>query len=390
MSGFRFVTAGESHGPALTVIVSGVPAGLQLDRARMNRELERRQPGYGRGGRMKIEKDEIVVTAGVRGGETLGSPIAISIPNLDHESWQGTMGVWAIDVADAEARRMRSPRPGHADLVGGIKYGRHDLRDILERASARETASRVAAGAVARELLLAFGIEIRSCVVSVGGAGDPQRLVSWTDLESVDDASPLRAIDAATESAMIEMVDRARADGETLGGTIVAIARGVPIGLGSYAQWDTKLDGRIAQAIMSVHAVKGVAIGDGIAAASRPGSEVHDAIFFEKDAGWSRRTNRAGGLEGGVTNGEDLVVRAFMKPISTLRKGLPSVDVDTREPERSQWERSDITAVPACGVVCESMLAIALADAMREKFGGDSMGEMTRNWRGYVEGARAY
>ncbi len=390
MSGFRFVTAGESHGPALTVIVSGVPAGLQLDRARMNRELERRQQGYGRGGRMKIEKDEIVVTAGVRGGETLGSPIAISIPNLDHESWQGTMGVWAIDVADAEARRMRSPRPGHADLVGGIKYGRHDLRDILERASARETASRVAAGAVARELLLAFGIEIRSCVVSVGGAGDPQRLVSWTDLESVDDASPLRAIDAATESAMIEMVDRARADGETLGGTIVAIARGVPIGLGSYAQWDTKLDGRIAQAIMSVHAVKGVAIGDGIAAASRPGSEVHDAIFFEKDAGWSRRTNRAGGLEGGVTNGEDLVVRAFMKPISTLRKGLPSVDVDTREPERSQWERSDITAVPACGVVCESMLAIALADAMREKFGGDSMGEMTRNWRGYVEGARAY
>ena len=390
MSGFRFVTAGESHGPALTVIVSGVPAGLQLDRARMNRELERRQQGYGRGGRMKIEKDEIVVTAGVRGGETLGSPIAISIPNLDHESWQGTMGVWAIDVADAEARRMRSPRPGHADLVGGIKYGRHDLRDILERASARETASRVAAGAVARELLLAFGIEIRSCVVSVGGAGDPQRLVSWTDLVSVDDASPLRAIDAATESAMIEMVDRARADGETLGGTIVAIARGVPIGLGSYAQWDTKLDGRIAQAIMSVHAVKGVAIGDGIAAASRPGSEVHDAIFFEKDAGWSRRTNRAGGLEGGVTNGEDLVVRAFMKPISTLRKGLPSVDVDTREPERSQWERSDITAVPACGVVCESMLAIALADAMREKFGGDSMGEMTRNWRGYVEGARAY
>lgn len=390
MSGFRFVTAGESHGPALTVIVSGMPAGLRLDRARMNRELERRQLGYGRGGRMKIEKDEIVVTAGVRGGETLGSPVAITIPNLDHESWQGAMGVWELDAADAETRRMRSPRPGHADLVGGIKYGRHDLRDVLERASARETAARVAAGALAKELLLAFGIEIRSCVVSVGAAGDPQRPVSWAELAAVDEGSPLRAIDAATEAAMIAEVDRARADGETLGGATVVIARGVPVGLGSYVQWDTKLDGRIAQAIMSVHAVKGVAIGDGIAAVSRPGSEVHDAIYFEKDDGWSRRTNRAGGLEGGVTNGQELVVRAFMKPISTLRKGLPSVDVDSREPERSQWERSDITAVPACGVVCESMLAITLADAMRAKFGGDSLEEMTRNWRAYVERAAEY
>ncbi|MGK2855932.1 MAG: chorismate synthase [Thermoanaerobaculia bacterium] len=390
MSSFRFVTAGESHGPALTVIVSGIPAGLRLDRARMNRELERRQQGYGRGGRMKIEKDEVVVTAGVRGGETLGSPVAITIPNLDHESWQGAMGVWELDASDAEARRLRSPRPGHVDLVGGIKYGRHDLRDILERASARETAARVAAGALARELLLAFGVEIRSCVVSVGAAGDPQRPVSWAELAVVDDDSPLRAIDVASESAMIAEVDRARAEGETLGGSIVVIARGLPVGLGSHMQWDTKLDGRIAQAIMSVHAVKGVAIGDGIAAVSRPGSEVHDAIYFEKDAGWSRRTNRAGGLEGGVTNGQELVVRAFMKPISTLRKGLPSVDLDSREPERSQWERSDITAVPACGVVCESMLAIVLADAMREKFGGDSMAEMTHNWRAYVDASRAY
>lgn len=390
MSGFRFVTAGESHGPALTVIVSGMPAGVRLDRARMNRELERRQQGYGRGGRMKIERDEVVVTAGVRGGETLGSPVAITIPNLDHESWKGAMGVWELDASDAEVRRMRSPRPGHVDLVGGIKYARHDLRDILERASARETAARVAAGALAKELLLAFGVEIRSCVVSVGAAGDPQRPVSWAELAGVDDESPLRAIDAATEAAMIAEVDRARADGETLGGAIVVIARGLPVGLGSYVQWDTKLDGRIAQAIMSVHAVKGVAIGDGVAAVSRPGSEVHDAIYFEKGAGWSRRTNRAGGLEGGVTNGQELVVRAFMKPISTLRKGLPSVDVDSREPERSQWERSDITAVPACGVVCESMLAITLADAMREKFGGDSLEEMTRNWRAYVEKAAGY
>jgi chorismate synthase len=248
----------------------------------------------------------------------------------------------------------------------------------------------VAAGALAKELLFAFDIEIRSCVVSVGGAGDPQRPVSWRDLESADDASPLRAIDPDAERAMVAEVDRARAEGETLGGSIVVIARGVPVGLGSYVQWDEKLDGRIAQAIMSVHAVKGVAIGDAIAAASKPGSEVHDAILFDAEAGWNRATNRAGGLEGGVTNGQELVVRAFMKPISTLRKGLPSVDVDSRSPERSQWERSDITAVPACGVVCEAMLAITLADAMREKFGGDSLEEMARNWRAYAQSAARY
>lgn len=390
MSHFTFVTAGESHGPALTVIVSGMPAGLGLDRARMNRELERRQSGYGRGGRMKIEKDEIFVTGGVRGGETLGSPVSISIPNADHESWKGAMGVWELDAGDAEARRLRSPRPGHVDLIGGMKYYRRDLRDVLERASARETAARVAAGALAKELLFAFDIEIRSCVVSVGAAGDPQRAVSWAEISAVDDASPFRTVDTTTENAMTAEVDRARLEGETLGGAIVVIAHGLPVGLGSYVQWDTKLDGRIAGAIMSVHAVKGVAIGDGIAGVSRPGSEVHDAIHFEKGTGWSRATNRAGGLEGGVTNGQDLVVRAFMKPISTLRKGLPSVDVDTREPERSQWERSDITAVPACGVVCESMLAITLADAMREKFGGDSVSEMSRNFRAYVDAARAY
>ncbi|MBI2212793.1 MAG: chorismate synthase [Acidobacteria bacterium] len=390
VSRFTFVTAGESHGPALTVTVSGVPAGLKLDRVRMNRELERRQQGYGRGGRMKIEHDEIVVTAGVRGGETIGSPVSISIPNADHEAWKGAMGVWELDATDAEARRLRSPRPGHVDLVGGIKFDRRDLRDVLERASARETAARVAAGAIAKELLLTFGIEIRSCVVSVGLAGDPQRAVAWPEMLAVDDSSPLRAIDAPTEEAMIAEVDKARADGETLGGALVVLAHGLPVGLGSHVQWDSKLDGRIAQAIMSVHAVKGVAIGDGIECASHPGSEVHDAIYFERDAGWIRTTNRAGGLEGGVTNGQDLVVRAFMKPISTLRKGLPSVDVDTRTPERSQWERSDISAVPACGVVCEAMLAIILADAMREKFGGDSIAEMTRNFRAYVDAARAY
>jgi chorismate synthase len=390
MSSFTFVTAGESHGPGLTVVVSGLPAGLVLDRARINRELGRRQQGYGRGGRMKIESDEVEVTAGVRGGETLGSPISITIRNRDFENWREAMDPWTTDAEERQKRRVHSPRPGHVDLAGGMKYDRHDLRDILERASARETAARVAAGAIARELLRAFGIELRSAVVSVGSAGDPNLTPSWDELTAVDDDSPLRAARPADEPAMIAAVDAAREAGETLGGTIVIAAHGVPLGLGSYVQWSEKLDGRIGQAILSIHAVKAVAIGDGVAAAARNGSDVHDAIFFDEDRRYHRNTNRAGGLEGGITNGQDLVVRAYMKPISTLRRGLPSVDIEVREPHRSQWERSDVTAVPACGVVCEAMLAIVLADAMRSKFGGDSMGEMMRNYRGYVEQIRGW
>lgn len=380
---FSFTTAGESHGPQLTILVQGVPAGLRLDRDAINSDLHRRQHGYGRGGRMKIESDEAEITAGVRGGETLGSPIAMTIRNRDFENWRAAMDPWSVDEAEVRKRRVHAPRPGHVDLPGGMKYGRSDLRDILERASARETASRVAAGAIAKELLRAFGIEIRSGVASVGAAGDPDYAPTWEELVAVDDESPLRAVHGAHEPAMVAEVDRAKEAGETLGGTIVVAARGVPIGLGSYVQWNEKLDGRIAQAVCSIHAVKAVAIGDGVGAARRIGSEVHDPIYFDEERRYYRNTNRAGGLEGGVTNGQDVVVRAFMKPISTLRRGLPSVDTETHEAHRSQWERSDVTAVPACGVVCEAMLAIVLADAMREKFGGDSIGDMRAAYDAY-------
>jgi len=387
---FTFTTAGESHGPQLTIIVTGMPAGVRLDRQRINGDLARRQHGYGRGGRMKIEHDEAQIVGGIRGGETIGSPVAIVIPNLDHENWQGGMDPWSLDSAEAEKRRVHAPRPGHVDLIGGMKYDRRDLRDVLERASARETASRVAAGAVAKELLRAFGIEIRSGVVSVGSAGDPEYSPTWDELSAVDEESPLRAVKREHEAAMTRAVDAAREAGETLGGTIVIAAHGLPIGLGSYVQWTEKLDGRIGQAILSIHAVKAVAIGDGVSGARRVGSEVHDPIYYDEQRRYYRTTNRAGGLEGGVTNGQDVVVRAFMKPISTLRKGLPSVDIETRQPHRSQWERSDVTAVPACGVVCEAMLAVVLADAMREKFGGDSLAEMKRNHEAYLEQLRRF
>lgn len=381
MARFDFVTAGESHGPELTIIVRGVPAGLRIDLASINRELYRRQQGYGRGGRMKIESDEVEVTAGIRGGETLGSPIAMRIRNRDFENWRGAMDAWELDPAEAEKRRLHAPRPGHADLAGGIKFGRSDLRDILERASARETAARVAAGAIARQLLGAAAIEIGSAVLSIGDLGDPDADPSWDEIRAVDDDSPLRALRRDLEPQMIERIDAAKQAGDTLGGTILVAAHGVPPGLGSYAQWDEKLDGLLAQALMSIPAVKGVGIGLGFEAARRPGSAVHDSI----EPGLRRGSNRAGGLEGGITNGQDLVARVAMKPISTLRRGLPSVDLDTGEPQRSQWERSDVTAVPACGVVCEAMMAIVLAGALREKLGGDSIGEMLRNLRGYLE-----
>ncbi|HEX7153651.1 MAG TPA: chorismate synthase [Thermoanaerobaculia bacterium] len=387
---FTFTTAGESHGPELTVIVTGMPAGVRVEREAIDRDLARRQHGYGRGGRMKIERDAVEVTSGIRGGETLGSPIAMTIVNRDFENWRGAMDPWTLDERETHKRRVHAPRPGHVDLAGGMKYDRSDLRDILERASARETTGRVAAGGIAKALLRAFGIELRSGVVSVGSAGDPQYAASWEELQSVDDESPLRAVNREHEEAMIAAVDQAREAGETLGGTIVVAARGVPVGLGSYVQWTEKLDGRIAQAILSIHAVKAVALGDGVAAAARLGSEVHDPIYFDEERHYHRATNRAGGLEGGVTNGEDVVVRAFMKPISTLRRGLPSVDIETRDAHRSQWERSDVTAVPACGVVCEAMLAVVLADAMREKFGGDSLGEMRANYDAYTARLRNF
>lgn len=380
MPSFEFVTAGESHGPELVVIVRGVPAGLRLDREKIDRELRRRQGGFGRGGRMDIEKDAAEITGGVRGGETLGSPIAIRIRNRDFENWRSAMDPWEIDDAEAEKRRLRSPRPGHADLAGGMKFGRRDLRDILERASARETAVRVAAGAVARQFLEVFGVTIRSAVLSIGEVGDPNAEPEWEALEAAEQ-SVVRAADGDMERRMVQAIEQAKEEGDTLGGSIYVAARGVPPGLGSVAQWNERLDGRLAQALMSVPAVKGVAIGLGFEAARRRGSEVHDAILPE----FRRGSNRAGGLEGGMTNGQDLVARVAMKPISTLRRGLPSIDLDSGEPHRSQWERSDVTAVPACGVVCEAMMALVLAGALRDKTGGDSMTEVTRNLQTYLE-----
>jgi chorismate synthase len=368
-------TGGESHGPGLTAILAGLPAGLRVDVALLERELARRQHGFGRGRRMQIERDRAEIRGGVRGGETLGSPLVLWIENRDHANWRAVMDPLEIDPHQAEQRRLKAPRPGHADLAGGIKYLRRDLRDVLERASARETTARVAAGAFAKMLLAEVGVEIRSGVRSLGPLGADRPTPSWEELLQVDDASPLRAIDRGLEPEMVSLVERARDEGETLGGAVTVIAHNVPPGLGSHVQWSDKLDGRLAQAVMSVPAVKAVEIGGALAASRGFGSAAHDPI--ERGAeGWRRPTNRAGGLEGGVTNGEDVVVTAYKKPISTLRKGLPSVDLDTLEPHPSQYERSDVTALPAAGVIAEAMVALVLADALLEKLGGDSMAEL--------------
>ncbi len=388
----HLVTAGESHGPLLTAILTGLPAGLRVANAAVDRDLARRQHGHGRGGRMKIERDAVRFTGGLRGGETLGGPLAMEIANADHAVWADVMGPDAIDEAAAAKRRLSSPRPGHADLAGGIKYGRRDLRDILERASARETAARVAAGAVCRLLLSAFGIEIRSGVLSVGSgaAPVPEGGFRFADLEQVDETSPLRSVSQEVEGEMVAAVDAAGKAGDTLGGTVLVAARGIPPGLGSHVSWDEKLDGRIAQAILSIPSVKAMSIGDGIANAYRPGSAAHDPISFEEPRGFFRSSNRAGGLEGGITNGEEVLVTLFQKPIATLRDGLPSVDIDTKAPHRAQYERSDVTAVPACGVIAEATLAFVLAGALLEKTGGDSMDEVRFNFDGFVAAQKAY
>ncbi len=381
MRRLQLTTAGESHGPGLTAILRGVPAGLEIDRERIRHELRRRQHGYGRGRRMQIEQDDVEFRAGLRGSETLGSPICLWIPNRDFENWREVMDPLEIDDERSEQRRLRSPRPGHVDLAGGLKYARHDLRDVLERASARETAARVAAGAIARQLLAQFGVEIKSGVRSLGPVGQDRSTPSWDDLRNVDDESPLRAIHPELEEEMVRLVDQAKEDGETLGGSVTAIAHGVPAGLGSHVHWSDKLDGRIAQAIMSVPAVKAVEIGSALEASGGVGSQAHDAILFDEAKGWRRSSNRAGGTEGGVTNGQDLSVTAYMKPISTLAKGLPSVDIDTKEERLSQYERSDVTALPAAGVIAEAMLALVLADALLEKLGGDSLAELEAHWQ---------
>ncbi len=384
-------TGGESHGPGLTAILTGLPAGLRVDLGLLAHDLARRQHGYGRGRRMSIEKDTAEIRGGVRGGETLGSPVVLWIENRDYANWQGVMGPVEVDPRLAENRRLKSPRPGHADLPGGQKYLRHDLRDILERASARETTARVAAGAFARMLLAEVGVDIKSGVRSLGPIGADRPVPTWEDLLQVDETSPLRAIDREREGEMVRLVEQAQRDGDTLGGAVTVVAHNVPVGLGSHVQWSDKLDGRLAQAVMSVHAVKAVEIGAGIAAAAGFGSAAHDPIHRDAETGrFTRPTNRAGGLEAGITNGEDLVITAYKKPIATLRKGLASVDLDTLEPHAAQYERSDVTALPAAGVIVEAMVALVLADALLEKLGGDSLAELKAHWQATLEQQAAW
>lgn len=378
---FRFTTAGESHGEGMYVIVEGVPAGLPLSPDDVARDLARRQLGYGRGGRMQIERDAGRIVAGVRLGETIGSPVAIVIPNRDHENWQVAMSVEAQPEADEEElRRVLLPRPGHADLVGLLKYGRSDARDILERASARETSARVAAGAIARRLLLELGIEIGSHVVAIGPVHTGMSGEGHSDLNRLSDASDVRCIDAEAAERMRAAIADAAAAGDTLGGVFEVVARGVPVGLGSHVSWDRRLDARIGAAMLSIQAMKGVEIGLGFEAAGLPGSRVHDEISVDPASrttgGFRRSRNSAGGLEGGMTTGEPLVVRVAMKPLSSLTRPLGSVDLSTGQAAEAVRERSDVCAVPAAAVVGEAMLAIVLADAVIEKLGGDSMTEV--------------
>ena len=389
----RFTTAGESHGRALIAIVEGLPAGLPVSVSSINRELERRQWGYGRGGRMKIERDRAEILSGVRHGQTLGSPVALMIENKDWKNWTDVMSAEAREgeIAPERARRVKRPRPGHADLAGGLKYGARDLRDILERASARETAARVACGALARQLLAAFDVKILSHVVQLGGVPVVPLELQWERIAAIPDDAPLRCGDEGAQARMVALVDEKRREGDTLGGIFEVVARGVAPGLGSHTSWEEKLDGRLAQAVMSIPAVKAVAIGAGVEASAWPGSAVHDEIDYDGAArAFTRPTNRAGGLEGGITNGEELRVRGHLKPISTLRRALRSVDIDTKEPEPAAFERSDVTAVPAAGIIGEAMIALVLARAMREKFGGDSLTEMRRNFDGYCQQLRDY
>lgn len=385
----RLTTAGESHGPRLTAILEGIPAGLRIDPEFVGAELARRQHGYGRGGRMKIEHDAAVFEGGLRGGRTLGSPIAIGIVNRDFANWESVMGPLTVDAAAAAEKRLTRPRPGHADLAGGMKYGASDLRDVLERASARESAARVAAGAVCKLLLRECGIEVRSGVLALGGVGGGADR-TFATLRKVREDSPLRAVDAALEPRMVAAVDAAKSAGDTLGGSILVGARGVPAGLGSFAAWDRKLDGRIGQALLSVPAVKAVELGSAIEASRGPGSRAHDEIEPGPDGTLRRRTNRAGGLEAGVTNGEDIVAVAYMKPISTLARGLDSVDLDTGKAARAAYERSDVTAVSACGVICEAMLAFVLADAVLESTGGDRLEDVLARLAAHRERVRRY
>lgn len=389
----RFQTAGESHGQGLTAILEGLPAGLQIDFDYVNRELKRRQGGYGRGGRMKIETDTAEFLSGVRHGQTIGSPMAILVRNRDWENWKEAMAVEDRPETRAKYKPLSPPRPGHADLAGCLKYNFREARYVLERASARETTARVALGAVAKIFLKSFAIEIASHVVSLGEVRLADDHVPFETVLALRDREDLMlaCVDPVTEARMKEVVDRVTENRDTVGGTFEVIAHGLPAGLGSCAQWDQRLDGQLAQAVMSIPAVKAVEIGSGIASAAAMGSNVHDEIGYDRaHTRFTRKTNRAGGLEGGITNGEDLVVRGYLKPISSLRRPLESVDFESKEAVKAAYERSDVCVVPAGGVVGEAMVALILARSLLEKFGGDSMEETLRNFHGYQEQVRSF
>ncbi|NMM54139.1 chorismate synthase [Paenibacillus aquistagni] len=386
----RYLTAGETHGPQLTAIIEGMPSNLTIDFEELNFQLHRRQKGYGRGRRMQIEKDTAQIVGGVRHGRTTGAPIALVVENNDWTHWTKIMNVEPMEGTDEEKRRVHRPRPGHADLNGGLKYNLKDLRNVLERSSARETAARVAVGAIARQFLQAFGIKVAGQVIRIGEIEAPPHQLGIDELIERTEASSVRVVDKDTEARMEAYIDQIKAEGDSIGGIVECIIEGVPVGLGTYVQYDRKLDGRIAQAVMSINAFKGVEIGIGFEAGKLRGSQVHDEIEYNEGTGYTRASNRLGGFEGGTTNGMPIVVRGVMKPIPTLYKPLRSVDIDTREAFTAQVERSDACAVPAASVVMEHVVAWEVARAFLEKFGGDSMEEIQANLNHYLEQISQY
>ncbi|WP_086351121.1 chorismate synthase [Candidatus Enterococcus clewellii] len=380
----RFITAGESHGPELTAIIEGLPAGLPLSADDINSELSRRQTGYGRGGRMKIETDRVRITSGVRHGKTLGSPVTMIVENNDWKNWQSVMSVEEVSEKEKNIRRVNKPRPGHADLVGGIKYGHEDLRNVLERSSARETTMRVAIGAVAKKLLKELDMEVAGHVVVLGGiqATIPDNL-TVSEIREKSEQSEVRVVDPTVEEKIKALIDETKKNGDTIGGVVEVVVGGVPVGLGSYTQWDRKLDAKIAQAVVSINAFKGVEFGIGFEMAHRPGSKVMDEIVWDEQRGYTRTSNNLGGFEGGMTNGMPVIVRGVMKPIPTLYKPLQSVNIDTKEAYKASVERSDSTAVPAASVVCEAVVATEIAQAVLEKFDSDSFDQMKADVQAY-------
>jgi chorismate synthase len=384
------LTAGETHGPQLTAIVEGLPSNLKIDFEELNYQLHRRQLGYGRGKRMQIEKDTARIVGGVRHGRTTGAPVALVIENKDWQNWAHVMNVEPVEGTDEELRRVHRPRPGHADLNGGLKYNLKDLRNVLERSSARETAARVAVGALARQLLAEFGIKIAGQVIRIGEIEARRYDLPIDEIARITEESPVRVVDKEAEAKMIEHIDKIRSEGDSIGGVVEVIVEGVPIGLGSHVQYDRKLDARIAMAVVSINAFKGVEFGIGFEAGRLPGSKVHDEILYSEDLGYYRASNRLGGFEGGMTNGMPIVVRGVMKPIPTLLKPLASVDIDTKQPFKAQVERTDSCAVPAASVVMEHVVAWEVANAFLEKFGGDSMEEIRANYEQYLKQLERY